>query len=100
MCAACTEEYNQVGEGIMPPCGHVLCTDCFDRFVKIQVESKQMVECPTCAVAVPGWLVRRVLPEIGDGYAEVEAMHFGQVDGLNLRQCPVTDCGYRYPLHP
>ena len=98
-CAACMCEYDNIGDGILPPCGHVLCTPCFERFAKQTLAEKQMLDCPTCKDPIPGWLVSRALgEECGRAYTDIEALHFGTVAGLTLRQCPTADCNYRYEL--
>ena len=64
-----------------------------------QIKQKQQVECPSCRVPLPGWLVSRILGvAAGREYTNIEALHFSQVAGLTLRQCPITDCSYQFEL--
>ena len=62
-CSVCLEQFEQVGDGILPPCSHVMCNDCFTLFIQTCIDQKQLAECPdqACAQPVPGWLVARLL---------------------------------------
>lgn len=100
-CSACLDEFHEVGDGILPPCSHVLCQACFTFFIQRCIDQRQMAECPhqACAQAYPGWLVSRLLgAEAGAHYAQIEVLHFGGVAGLDLRSCPVMDCSYKYEV--
>lgn len=45
--SACMDDFQHVGDGIRPPCGHVLCNACFEQFAEISLR-----EVPISLVAL------------------------------------------------
>eukprot|EP01094_Clydonella_sp_ATCC50884_P015818 TRINITY_DN2647_c0_g2_i1.p2 TRINITY_DN2647_c0_g2~~TRINITY_DN2647_c0_g2_i1.p2 ORF type:complete len:380 (+),score=135.99 TRINITY_DN2647_c0_g2_i1:741-1880(+) len=92
-CVVCTDEA-AAGEGVALQCGHAMCTECFEQYVRGAIEARETLGCAygDCAEQVSARDVRVVLGDAAANmYASIEQLALRRdLDGLV--HCKTPDC--------